>query len=172
MLIKRAILKSIDCCVRTSAAIHSMANPATRRSLFAAGFVFAASCAASSDTMIEASMENDFQLQVDQSAVVAAEHLELGFQAVTSDSRCGKGEVCIWEGDATVRVWVRRDGGAKEEHELHTGSRQPGAVAYTRYSIHLVALFPMPVTGRSISPTEYVATFRVTRGGYRADGLQ
>ncbi len=132
--------------------------------LLTAGVIFASGCAASADNTFQASLDDDFRLQIGQSALVATIGLEVGFQAVTADSRCGKGETCVWEGDATVRVWLQMDGGAKEERELHTGSRMPTAVDFANFSIGLVALHPAPVSGRAIEPTEYVATLRVVRG--------
>ena len=78
------------------------------------GFFVASGCGASADNAFGASLDEDFQLRIGQSAVISAANMEIGFEAVTSDSRCGKGEQCVWEGDATVRIWLRIDGGARE----------------------------------------------------------
>jgi hypothetical protein len=48
-----------------------------------------------------------FQLNVGESVQIEAEALQIGFEDVSGDSRCPKGEQCIWEGDATVRVWLQ-----------------------------------------------------------------
>ena len=90
--------------------------------------------------------------------------LEIGFEAVTADSRCAKGETCVWEGDATVRVSLRHADRAKEERDLHTSPRTPDAADYAGWSIRLVTLDPFPVTGHTIPQADYVATLRVTRG--------
>ena len=84
-------------------------------------------------------------------------------RAWTADSRCAKGETCIWEGSAAVRLASRALGRAGVE--LHT-SPGPGlsAAVYEGWSIRLVALEPFPVVGREIAPEEYVATLRVERG--------
>jgi hypothetical protein len=105
-----------------------------------------------------------FSLKVGQSSRVEAESLAIGFEAVSSDSRCPKGETCIWEGDATVRIWVQRAATAKEPRELHTASSKSAAAEYEGWSIRLVALAPYPLTGRTITQADYVVTLELTRG--------
>jgi len=68
------------------------------------------------------------------------------------------------EGDAIVRIWLRLDGGDKQERELHTGSKMPNAVDYANFSIGLVVLHPAAIAGRAIAPADYIATIRVARG--------
>ena len=133
-------------------------------SLLTVGMVLATGCGASAENAIGTSLDEDFQLRIGQSTLVSTANVEVGFQAVTADSRCGTGETCIWEGDATVLIWLQLAGGAKEERELHTGSRMPTAVDFANFSIRLVALHPKAVSGRAIEPTAYVATMRVVRG--------
>jgi hypothetical protein len=130
----------------------------------AASIVLVAGCAESAEGPTEVLLERNFQLQVGQSAHVAEANLTVGFDAVTSDSRCGKGEVCIWEGDATVVIWLRPVGGVKEGHELHTSTKSPNSVIYKGFSIRLVSLFPLPLSGQTPAAEHYIATFQVTRG--------
>ena len=133
-------------------------------SLLTVGIALASGCVASADNAIGTSLDDDFQLLIGQSKLVSTANIEVGFQAVTADSRCGIGETCIWEGDATVRIWLQPVGGAKEERELHTSSRMPQAVDFANFSIRLVLLHPKAVSGRTIEPAEYIATLRVVRG--------
>jgi hypothetical protein len=130
----------------------------------AASIVLVAGCAESAEGPTEVLLERNFQLQVGQSAHVAEANLTVGFDAVTSDSRCGKGEVCIWEGDATVVIWLRPVGVEKERHELHTSTKSPNSVIYKGFSIRLVSLFPLPLSGQTPAAEHYIATFQVTRG--------
>jgi hypothetical protein len=111
-----------------------------------------------------AALEDSFQLSVGRSTVVDGIALEIGFQAVTSDSRCPKGEVCIWEGDATVCIWVQPAAGTKEELVLHTSSSGRSSADYGNWSIRLMGLDPYPVTGHTIPQSDYVVTLRVTSG--------
>ena len=105
-----------------------------------------------------------FELKAGDSAQIEAEALVIGFEGVSADSRCPKGEQCIWEGDATVRVWLRKASGAKETRELHTSSKEPGTLSYQGYGVGLVRLDPHPVSGKAIAQDDYRATLEVTRG--------
>jgi hypothetical protein len=143
---------------------HVPGNAIFRLFLLTAGMVVVSGCGASADNAIGASLDENFQLRIGQSAVISAVDMEVGFEAVTSDSRCGKGEQCVWEGDATVRIWTQLAGGNKEENELHTESKMPSAVAFAGYTVRLVALHPIPLSGRVIAPSAYIATFGVVHG--------
>lgn len=132
--------------------------------MVAAGMFLIGGGAANADNPIGVSLDKNFELRINQSAFVATENLELGFLAVTSDSRCGMGEKCVWEGNATVRIWVQLAGGAKEVRELHTASRMPRAVDFANLSIGLVALQPAAISGVDIEPAQYIATLRIVRG--------
>lgn len=125
-----------------------------------------APCIGGTDLFPEArkvALAERFSLRVGESALVESEALGLGFLGVPTDSRCPKGESCIWEGDATVRVWVQRASEARELRELHTSARGPAAASFEGWSIRLVALDPYPVTGRTVRQADYVATLQVTR---------
>jgi hypothetical protein len=113
----------------------------------------------------EPSIETNFQLRPGESALIAGTHLEIGFDSVISDSRCAKGAACIWEGDASVGIWLSRSGGPREHRELHTASRRPRAASIEGYEIRLLGLTPYPVrSADAIAPSGYVATLRVSQG--------
>jgi len=109
-----------------------------------------------------------FQLRVGESARIEAESLLLGFEEVSGDSRCPKGEQCIWEGDATVRVWLRKATEAKERRELHTAPNEEGEPSYLGYEVKLIRLDPYPISGKTIEQGDYQATLEVTRGSSSA----
>ena len=123
-----------------------------------------------------ASLEESFQLGVGESAVIESESLVIGFEEVSSDSRCPKGEQCVWEGDATVKVWLQRGSETREIRELHTTAgdlseqsplseaSQPRSRAGA-YEIKLLLLEPYPISGRALSQDDYQATFEVVREG-------
>lgn len=113
-----------------------------------------------------------FSLSVGQSTVVDGAALEIGFQAVTSDSRCPKGEVCIWGGDATVCLWVRSAAGTKEKLVLHASSKGPSVTDLGDWGIRLMALDPYPITGRSVLQGDYVVTLQVTSGPSGESAIQ
>lgn len=106
----------------------------------------------------------DVRLAVGQSIRVDAASFEVTFTGVAADSRCAKGETCIWEGSATVRLTVTGADGAREM-ELHTTARAgPNVSAYGEWAIRLLALEPFPVAGREIAPDAYIATLHIERG--------
>lgn len=116
-----------------------------------------------------ATAEYSVRIQVGQRIDVEGGALEIVFEAVTSDSRCPKGETCVWEGDANVALVVSNGERPATRLELHTSAKGPSAAGYLDWSIRLVALEPYPVTGRTIPPADYVATLLVAHGP--ADGL-
>ena len=74
--------------------------------------------------------------------------LELTFDARVADSRCPARIVCVWQGDAIVRLGARVAGGERRTVELHSG-REPTSVAVDRYTIAFVGLMPYPATEAS-----------------------
>ncbi len=136
-----------------------------------ASMVLATGCIASTDDVSEVSLDQQFQLHIGQYAHIADADLAIGFVAVTSDSRCGRGEVCVWEGDAVVRIWLQQAGGVKEERELHTRLESGSTAGFAKHGIRLIALHPTPMSGREIEQTAYVATLQVLKGFFPEDGI-
>jgi hypothetical protein len=98
-----------------------------------------------------------FSLRVGESARSHDGALLIGFEGVLADSRCPKGERCVWAGDATVRVWLQKAGGARLTRELHTATsatHADGAASQLR----LVRLDPAAVSGKAIAQSDYIAT--------------
>ncbi|MGH8252304.1 MAG: hypothetical protein ACREVI_16695 [Steroidobacteraceae bacterium] len=124
----------------------------------------ACDCAAESAGTSAGAAGGEVRLQAGQSTTMESPAMKLTFEGVESDSRCPKGEACIWEGDAVLRLTVT-SATAAQAFELHTSPRQgPDAAGYDGWSIRLVALEPLPVTGRAIAREAYVATLHVERG--------
>jgi hypothetical protein len=106
-----------------------------------------------------------FSLKPGQVAAAQDGRLRVGFDAVSSDSRCPKGEQCVWAGDATVRVWVESQGGARRTGELHTAPNLTRALAVSGQELLLVKLEPYPIRGKPIAPGDYVSTFTLAAAG-------
>lgn len=102
-----------------------------------------------------------FTLQPGGSARFTMPPLTVGMDAVTSDSRCPKGEQCVWAGDATVRVWWQRAGGSREFGTLHTTPGAGGAVRIDELELRLLDLAPVPISGKAIDPASYRATLEL-----------
>lgn len=89
--------------------------------------------------------------------------LTVRFVEVTSDSRCPDFALCIWEGDAAVRLEL--SGEATGAVTLHTPTEQigPRAGAAGRYWIELIHLSRLdPVRTQRSRPDSYHATLRIT----------
>ena len=109
-----------------------------------------------------ASLDQPFALRVGQRATVAGAGVNVRFEEVASDSRCPSDVQCVWAGNAVVRAVLSQDRKAFGA-ELNTGT-EPRSVRYLDYDVALVSLAPQPAAqGSAIPPSQYVATFRVTR---------
>ena len=105
----------------------------------------------------------NFSLRTGESAQAHDDALRVGFEGVTADSRCPKGEQCVWAGDATARVWLQHGSGPRETRELHAAPGAAQAVRVLDHELRLVRLDPYPVTGKPIAKADYVATLTLSR---------
>ena len=129
---------------------------------------WAGGCAAGLSEPKNVALGESFTLEVGEAAQIEAEALQIGFENVPTDSRCPTDVQCIWEGDATVRVWVQKAPRTRERLALHTSAREPRSATYQGYGIELLRLAPLPVSGRTIEQEDYEATLEVTRGSTRS----
>lgn len=107
-------------------------------------------------------LDQPFELGVGDRATVAGEEVNVRFEAVAGDSRCPSDVQCVWAGNAVVRA-VLSQGRKAFGAELNT-TLEPKSVDYLAYNVALVSLVPYPGgEGGSISPSQYRATFVVTR---------
>ncbi len=102
-----------------------------------------------------------FELKVGQTAVVADSTLALRFEGVPQDSRCPMGVMCVWAGDAVVRLALRTPTDSSTA-DLHTN---PGAgsnnVRVGGWRVELGGVTPPKRAGQEIPPGDYVATLLV-----------
>lgn len=98
-----------------------------------------------------------------ETARIADAGFEVTFSEVLSDSRCPRGEACVWEGDAAILLHLRV-GVEAGEVELHTAAGGPGSAGFAEWHVEFLDLQPVPVAGRSTPPHTYTASLRVTRG--------
>jgi hypothetical protein len=85
----------------------------------------------------------------------------LEFVGVEEDSRCPKGEQCVWAGNARVAVDASV-GGKKARVTLDT-NRGDRVVGVEGRVLKLEDVAPTPIAGRPISKEDYVVTLVVTR---------
>ncbi len=98
-----------------------------------------------------------FEIKVGESVAFRDEHLSFKFDSVPEDSRCLKGRVCIWAGNAVV-VLRFSDSAAS----LNTYS-EPREITKGIYKISLLSLSPYPDGTYPISHGSYIAQLVVNR---------
>jgi len=103
-----------------------------------------------------------FELRVGEKVRVEGGELVLTFLAVPQDSRCPKGEQCITAGKARLSFEAAPRNGAAAGFELDTASESE-EMDISGFRIALLGLSPYPVSGRPISPQDYLAKILVQR---------
>lgn len=81
--------------------------------------------------------------------------LELTFVRTESDSRCAKNVVCVWQGDAAVRVRVRSRSGAAVESTIHT-ALDPKQIEVDQRRITVLEVHPYPGSADPTRPAQIV----------------
>jgi hypothetical protein len=96
-----------------------------------------------------------------QTTLIPEAGIRLRFEGVFGDSRCPANALCVWAGDATVRLVVQLLGEAPANYDLHTIDLK--SVRHRDVTVALETLSPYPFDGRPIAPGDYRATLRITR---------
>jgi hypothetical protein len=86
--------------------------------------------------------------------------LDLSFVGVEEDSRCPIDAVCVWQGNAAVRIALSLPGIPEVSALLNTGV-EPTGVEVGDYRIRLEELSPSPRSTSSILPASFRATIRI-----------
>lgn len=114
---------------------------------------------------VPAELDKPFELKVGQQAAIAPENIVIGFLNVTEDSRCPSDVVCIWQGQASIRVSAEVNGTDAGQFVLTIGANVKSATfAGGQYSVRMEALDPYPVSTstKGNGTSEYVATLVVS----------
>ncbi len=112
-------------------------------------------------SVTKGSLDQPVALRVDQSAEYAGENLRVGFNEVRNDSRCPTHAVCVWEGFATVVLWLEKGSEPRQELSL-SSSNQAGHSTRGEclgYEIEVLGLAP-PNSGH-LRQSDYRVTLAV-----------
>ena len=104
----------------------------------------------------------EFEIKIEQEAVIEGEDLAIKFDSVLEDSRCPEGAACVWSGNAKVRLKLSKQKKTPETLDLNTNMGQKSS-SYSNYEIKLVSLKPHPKTDTTLQQNEYKATLVVTK---------
>lgn len=107
-------------------------------------------------------------VKIGQKIVVESDSLELGFLEVMQESRCPRGVMCFWSGEARIKLWVVQPGidsefvalpiyGYVDRHDSASHIR----VLAMGYQLTLLQLDPYPVADSLIQESDYTALLRI-----------
>jgi hypothetical protein len=121
---------------------------------------------------ITVELDTEFQLKINQSALIQPNKMIIKFSKAFEESRCPADTVCVWEGQTSILVSLYGP-----YSDLNTPYRDTRSFNLTSkagdedlavknfgdYSIRLVKMEPYPTTNEIIEISEYVATLTVSR---------
>jgi hypothetical protein len=84
--------------------------------------------------------------------------VKITFNKITQDSRCPSDVQCFWAGSVTANVTLQSDTD-KETREFELVTK----IAFDSYKVTMTGVVPYPVSGKTIDPASYVATFKVEK---------
>jgi len=123
--------------------------------VFAALVVVAAGCA-TVDTAIVAKPGVEFNLALGKTAALSGTGYRITFDRVTEDSRCPIDVVCVWAGDAKIRLIIDRSTAPADIRIL--GLTQPNSESdLNGVRIRFVSLAPAPRQSEPSANRQYVA---------------
>jgi hypothetical protein len=116
----------------------------------------------SSNRAKEVRLDREFELKVDQQAVIKAEQLKVKFISVVEDSRCPEGVTCIWAGRGRVALQLTL--GNKKPDTLELSTDPAGQEKHSNgYYIKLVSLNPYPKSDRPIKAADYILKLYISK---------
>lgn len=95
-------------------------------------------------------MPDTLRIPVGSERTADGGRIAVRFVAKLSESRCPANAMCVWQGDATVRLQVRV-GGTSVDTVIHTGV-EPRSLTVGRYILTVPGLFPYPGTWQEGTP--------------------
>jgi len=143
------MLKSLTCLLVVAASIACMAPSQP-------------SPAGGVSPTIQVQTGSEFDLVVNQQAVVEGTPLRIRFNGVSNESRCPSDVQCVWAGNAVVHLNLTSTGNPGSDVALNT-TLDPKSADYAGYRVTLVGLKPYPRSGSPIPAGDYVASLRVER---------
>lgn len=85
------------------------------------------------------------------------------FLELLEDSRCPADVVCVWAGNAKIKIRVTKDGRSKVlELNSNLGDKAP---AFGGYTYKIKELTPYPRSNIQTRPKDYVAVIEVAKAG-------
>ena len=125
-----------------------------RPTVFLAALAIAAACS-SATTASDApggdaeqaagKLDDTLSVRLGETRATDGGRISIRFDSRVGDSRCPATAICVWQGDAHVKLTVAVGGQARTA-ELHTGI-EPRRFVADRYTLSLVGMTPYPGSG-------------------------
>lgn len=110
----------------------------------------------------DSKLNSQFTMQVGDTAEIKSELLTITLLDI-SDSRCPKDVTCVWEGEVTLTINVKKGGDKSKESILEIKTSQGSAISFESYSIEISNVEPYPISTEEIKKEDFVATFIVKK---------
>ncbi|OYU68404.1 MAG: hypothetical protein CFE45_42950 [Burkholderiales bacterium PBB5] len=127
-----------------------------------ASLLLTACSTAQPEQAMRVNIERPFTLNVGAVAQLDNSEMRVGFTGVSGDSRCPKGEQCVWAGDAVVQVWMQRGTEPRQSLVLHTSANAAQAAQALGHELRLLGVTPEAVAARPIQPADYRVTLKLS----------
>jgi hypothetical protein len=101
------------------------------------------------------------RLEPGATARVRGTEILVTFRRVEADSRCPIDALCVWPGDAQVRLEFTGGGSVGTPADLHTFV-EPREVEFKGYRFRVIELVPAPVSTQTTLPGDYRVALEVT----------
>lgn len=122
-------------------------------------------CNSSSSTPTETEdlVTQQFAVRYGQSAAIAGTSLRVRFAELAEESRCPKNVVCVWMGNAKIRLDVTSNGRTESVYLNTAGNSQfPREATVFGTRIRLIDLQPYPQDPQPNDPTRYTAQLEIS----------
>lgn len=83
------------------------------------------------------------------------------FDTVLNESRCPEGSMCVWEGNAKIKLRVSINEIGEHSIELNTNQNFPIDTTINHLNISLISLTPYPDISMTIIPKDYIAELSI-----------
>jgi len=132
--------------------------------LLMVGIMLLAGCSPKNgNSVVEASLGQEFVLSMGQTATINGEGLSIKFDAVNSDSRCPRGAVCVWAGEAECQLSITYNKSTSRVIYKDTGGVAGSTQDFfNEYNISF-KLTPYPQVDKQIASADYKLFMTVTK---------
>lgn len=122
-------------------------------------------------SFISAELEKEFQLRVNQVALLKSEDLKIKFSKVTEETRCPSDVVCKTGGKVTIVISISKNDQSLGDFSLTLGGSTGYSKSFGEYVTGLIKVEPYPVKDKEINLSDYTATLIITKTPKQGDKL-